>query len=81
MKLIEKLITRLAFVGTGWTLAQTPADLSGWRGRVWHFAIGCGWMGKGGQYDDRTFWQRIFVNPNARAHFRFAFTGRFSAQA
>lgn len=53
-----------------------PSYPTGWRQRVNHFAIALGWMSRGYQYDSRTLLQRL-TDKSARAHFRFAFTGRF----
>jgi hypothetical protein len=53
-----------------------PCYPRGWRARVNHFAIALAWMSRGYQYDKRTLVERL-TDHSARAHFRFAFTGRF----
>lgn len=78
MNTIAHLIRRLAYAGTSWTVnGPTPPGFTGLRARVLHFAIAIEWMQQGGEYDDRTLWQRTIGNTCARSHFRFAFTGRF----
>ena len=81
MKLIAKLLKRIALIGTGYTIEHPPASVFGWRNRVYHLAIAFGWMSRGYQYDDRTLWQRTGGNKQARSHFRYVFTGKFHAVA
>lgn len=92
MKRIERFFRRIALAGTGWAVdGPTPPGIlggfrrsgngRGWRDRVLHLGIAFGWMAKGGQYDDRTFRQRTVGNTSARAHFSYAFTGRFHRAA
>ncbi len=79
MKHIERFFRRLSYIGTTWTVdGPTPPGFTGMRARILHFAIAFCWMAKGGQYDSRTFYLRTIGNDNARAHFRFAFTGKFA---
>ncbi|AVA38322.1 MULTISPECIES: hypothetical protein [Cupriavidus] len=78
MKTIERLLRRIAYVGTSWIVdGPTPPGFTGWRSRVLHAGIAFGWMSRGGRYDDRTLYRRTIGNASARAHFRFAFTGKF----
>ncbi len=91
MKRIERFFRRIALAGTGWAIdGPTPPGIlggfrknseRGWRDRALHLGIAFGWMARGGQYDERTFRQRTIGNTSARAHFRYAFTGRFHRAA
>ncbi|MCX4150991.1 MULTISPECIES: hypothetical protein [Paraburkholderia] len=76
----SRLLCRLAFLGTPWTVdGPAPTKLPGCRNRVYHLGLAFGWMSVAGVHDRRKFMQRTVKNSMARVYLRYAFTGSFYA--